>query len=824
MVLVNTILAQVTLTNDNRRSQIYGLPNWSRAGYLEGRSELPDDSKVRYRITAEELMSRFQVIPNDGVDDTHGLQGAIDHIKSIHIGGDSNFALIELPSGTINLSSQIYLDASFLIIRGKGNDPNSPGSTKIILTPDENTRYDTLTSDGSRWDLENMKFEHRNKRSTVKATGGWIWPGRGAFRVQKRDVAFKFEAAHLAAPANRKDLFEGSVNFHWKTDGSGNGPRQNAIYRGFLVDQTLQKAGFKGGRTIQLNIDVDITEYQPGRYLWLGVPASKNNYVQWGVTTTAYYQNQYMFQDVFKIVGVDKFSVTVDRDLEFDVYTSSIADGSEAMDDSVSFTKALPLSMVESVGLENFYLSQALPGQDASSATHNYGNLSPADAMHGIVFKWAANSWVRNVRTFMTGSHPIVTEVAKNIQIQNNFLEGAWNKGKGGNGYLRGSRVWDSIYSNNTLRNLRHFTFQWTASRNVAILNDMDCDFNLHGGWEGYNLIELNKIVVPAGHAPGRCTANCGGEGGDTEEGAWYPIWWGAGEKASKWSGATGPQNIYFHNIMTKQLAEGGSYKDYEPYYRTTSFPDNIFQMGWDRLSTHGIRYQHLTSNADTLLVNWTNSETLDYSKDPLKGVNALSTDDHKSLFLKTVPNIDVGRDFCDQGKFSVGYYLTWAPIGECYKYPVEAIKASMWTHLHTGYAVVKTDGSVQLPDENALSVILKLQQLKTQNPNLKVILSVGGWAYYEDSANFIKVVHSAAAQKTFLSSVVAMMHKHKFDGLDVEYASQTNTDKFITFLQSIRTSFNSQSGVNWTLSAATTASFWRTIPSQAGLLPDNGM
>ena len=50
-------------------------------------------------------------------------------------------------------------------------------------------------------------------------------------------------------------------------------------------------------------------------------------------------------------------------------------------------------------------------------AVHNYGNLAPESAMHGIVLRFAQNCWVRNVRTFMTGSHPIATEDAKNIQV-----------------------------------------------------------------------------------------------------------------------------------------------------------------------------------------------------------------------------------------------------------------------------------------------------------------------------------------------------------------------------------------------------------------------
>jgi hypothetical protein len=40
-------------------------------------------------------------------------------------------------------------------------------------------------------------------------------------------------------------------------------------------------------------------------------------------------------------------------------------------------------------------------------AQRNYGNLAPEQAMHGIVFRFARDSWVRNIQTFMTGSHPV---------------------------------------------------------------------------------------------------------------------------------------------------------------------------------------------------------------------------------------------------------------------------------------------------------------------------------------------------------------------------------------------------------------------------------
>ncbi len=47
-----------------------------------------------------------------------------------------------------------------------------------MFRPDVNTRYDTLVN--GRWDQDSMKA---GSGSDV-GTGGWIWPGRGLFRVQ----------------------------------------------------------------------------------------------------------------------------------------------------------------------------------------------------------------------------------------------------------------------------------------------------------------------------------------------------------------------------------------------------------------------------------------------------------------------------------------------------------------------------------------------------------------------------------------------------------------------------------------------------------------
>lgn len=40
----------------------------------------------------------------------------------------------------------IYVDTSYLIIRGAGNNPNA-GGTKLVFRPDADTQYDTIAND-----------------------------------------------------------------------------------------------------------------------------------------------------------------------------------------------------------------------------------------------------------------------------------------------------------------------------------------------------------------------------------------------------------------------------------------------------------------------------------------------------------------------------------------------------------------------------------------------------------------------------------------------------------------------------------------------------
>ncbi|WP_051794671.1 hypothetical protein [Kibdelosporangium aridum] len=602
-------LTSLDLSAGNRRAPVSGLVDWTKAGYRGG-LDLPGSGDVNSsqtcQITPDELRSQYNVKPNDGADDSAGLQSAIDAIRS-SCSGSANYtklSLITLPAGELAVSRELRVDADYLIIRGAGMS-----ATRVVYRPDANTLYDTLTEDKSDWDEDGMTHG--------SGKGGWLWPGRGLFRVQSRGVHSSYQSDYSSAPANRKDIFEGTVNVHWK---SGVKLRAKSGDTGFSART--------GDRVVHLATSGSISALTVGSFVNIRAANSQKFYQQQQALPTSWpLLNMHMRQQIFTITAVNtsQRTITLDKPLEFDVPVNSTSDGSPAIGGATYDSKAAPLvDPVVGVGFENFTFTQDMPNLNKAEAVNNYGNMDPRAQMHGIVFKWAANSWVRGMRAEMTGSHPIVTEEAKNLQIVNNELDGSWNKGKGGNGYFRGSRVWDSLYAGNTSRNLRHFTFQWSASGNVVIGNDFDSDLNLHGGWERNNLFELNTVRVNYGHRSGNCRANCGDEGGGgPDDSNWFPIWWGAGKKAVKWSGATGARNVFFNNTMTKQLSTNGPFQDY--------YPDKqrIYVFGWN-----GTGYQHLDVGG-TPISDWAKNEQRDYTGG--HGVDATKTDTAQSLFLKNV-------------------------------------------------------------------------------------------------------------------------------------------------------------------------------------------
>ena len=540
-------------------------------------------------ITETELATDYSVIANDTADDTEGLRRAISHLKDLKDSCSS--ASIDLPAGDINTSKQITIDMDNLVIRGKGSEQSNDRWTRVIFNPDEYTQYGSFPK--GTFELGDIK------NPDEEGSLGWITPGRAAFRVQTREIdSERYGSAHENSSEHFKDIYEGSVNFHWW---AGSPVAVNAL---------------QGATTLQL--ENENNRFQVGEVVWVMAANSNAMFDALQAPSNERIQTPQIRQQLFTVTLIETSTntITLDRPLEFDLFTTEEAENMvllgthtplEGSSSSASFGKVVPIKAVKNVGFEDFILEQKAPINIDSGAEYlpedaryRFENVDPSAALHGFVFKWTVGGYLKNIKTFYTGSHAVATEVSLGLEIINSYFEGAWNKGEGGNGYVRLSKAWGSVVENNTIQDLRHLTLQNSSAHNWISGNTfIDSDINLHGGMERYNLIENNIVSTSYQHRA--CNPKCA----ENDE-RWYPIYWSTGQKAI-WASASGPQNILFNNQFEYQIAENDPYLPYG--YSELGV---IYQFGWDSEMPSGSQWQHLEQNGLPIL-DWSGNELNDY-------------------------------------------------------------------------------------------------------------------------------------------------------------------------------------------------------------------
>ncbi len=147
-----------------------------------------------------------------------------------------------------------------------------------------------------------------------------------------------------------------------------------------------------------------------------------------------------------------------------------------------------------------------------------------------------------------------------------------------------------------------------------------------------------------------------------------------------------------------------------------------------------------------------------------------------------------------------------------------EKVPVTSLTHINYAFALIK-DGIPYLPDKNDEKNLYYLTSLSSQNPDLRVLLSVGGWG---GSKYFSDVALTDSSRRLFASRLAVLVATYNLDGVDIdwEYPGQPGagnvyrpSDKynFSLLLQAVRValdriSFLSRDGKPYLLSIAAAA------------------
>lgn len=148
-----------------------------------------------------------------------------------------------------------------------------------------------------------------------------------------------------------------------------------------------------------------------------------------------------------------------------------------------------------------------------------------------------------------------------------------------------------------------------------------------------------------------------------------------------------------------------------------------------------------------------------------------------------------------------IGYVAGWKDINP------KSIPAEKLTHINYAFANV-ADGIVtnmEGREERDSSNFLKLQELKKRNPELKLLVSIGGWTH---SKGFSDAVLTAESRKKLTASGIDFLLKYNLDGLDFDWeypalqgdnnvVRPEDKENFVAMLQSFRQALDSIGEVN---------------------------
>ncbi|MDB5858167.1 MAG: hypothetical protein JWQ76_1856 [Ramlibacter sp.] len=155
---------------------------------------------------------------------------------------------------------------------------------------------------------------------------------------------------------------------------------------------------------------------------------------------------------------------------------------------------------VHGLHLADFTIEQLADGRSIASVQHVYENVLPDFAVDGIALLWTQDAVIERVAVLNAGRHPVSFEQSYGFTLRDCVLDGAWNKGDGGSGYLRIARSYHGTVEGCTVRGIRHIALQWSSAfnriRNVA----SEVDVNFHGGYSHDNTVDGVRFAIPPQH------------------------------------------------------------------------------------------------------------------------------------------------------------------------------------------------------------------------------------------------------------------------------------------------------------------------------------
>ncbi|KAJ8128780.1 hypothetical protein O1611_g4852 [Lasiodiplodia mahajangana] len=165
-----------------------------------------------------------------------------------------------------------------------------------------------------------------------------------------------------------------------------------------------------------------------------------------------------------------------------------------------------------------------------------------------------------------------------------------------------------------------------------------------------------------------------------------------------------------------------------------------------------------------------------------------------------------------------IGYWEAWNAQHPCGKMPIGEIPVQLLTHLNVAFGYVNHDYQVTNMDGVSTEIYRNVGQIKSRNPSLKIMISLGGWAFSDPGPwqdVFPTMVSSQANRAKFINNLLGFLSEYGYDGVDWEYpgakdrgGSDENGVNYTALLKELRNAIGS-SGRDYLITFTAPTSYW---------------